>query len=251
MMGIFYKLTFISLLISFYSCSLLQSHIDLALELPQIPTHWKETFTIRKYKLVYPGPSGGLVESDIEYCGKCVRIELYKSYNSFVLAYPIVSEHNISLPPAAAIFPLHLKQGDEHTLVLTWEAGFSASLFERLWQKGVDVKSFNTPRLLDKIQEKAPDDPWLLDADLIVERMAAYDFSAYDVKLLPVRDVFLEIPSGSWFMESPFSRVFTNEGGDTLHLEGVSLGFHRLFQYASGLRFDMYVTEHECVIQQF
>jgi hypothetical protein len=238
-------------LLYFHGCSLLQNHIDLTLELPPLPVHWNETFTIQKYTLIYPGPSGGLVESDIEYGSKSVCVALFKGYNSFVLAYPVVSDHNIRLPPAAAVFPIHLKWGDEHTLVLSWEAGFAASLFERLWRKGIDLKNFNTPRLLEKIREKAPDDPWLIDADLIVERLSAYDFSAYDIKSLAVRDVVVQIPSGEWFMESPFSGVCANESSGTLLFKGVSLGFHRLFQYDSGLRFDMYVTENECVIHQY
>lgn len=240
------------ILIFFQSCALLQSYLAITLELPPVPGHWDATFEIQKYKLVYPDESGRLAEEYTDSSAKTMQIQLYKSYNSFVIVYPVIDDQNTCLPPAAAIFPIHLKTESGHTLVLTWEAGFTARIFERLWKKGVDLSAFNTPRLLAKIEEEAPIDPWDIDADLIVECLAAYDFSAYDVKPLPSRDVFAEIPAGSWFLESPFSAVHTNENEEQLFLEGISLGFHSLFQYGFGLRFDMYVTENDCVVvQQF
>jgi len=242
------KLTILYILISLQSCTLLQHHINVTLELPLVPDHWNATFEIEKYKLIYPDGVGSLVNVYLNHDCKSIQVKLYKSYNSFVLVYPVIDDQNTCLPPAGAIFPLHLKTGSEHTLVLSWEAGFTASMFERLWQKAVDLSAFNTPRLLSKIEEKAPADPWSLDADLIVERLAACEFSAYDVKHLAARDVFAEVPAGSWFLESPFSAVYTNESDGGLYLEEICLGFHRLFQYGSGMRFDMFVTENECVI---
>ena len=90
----------------------------------------------------------------------------------------------------------------------------------------------------------------LIDINLIVRQLAVYDFSAYDVKALPARDVIIAVPDGDWFLESPFSSVYRNDNGDQLLLTNISLGFHSLFQYSSGLRFDIYITENDCVVVQ-
>ncbi len=248
MMRILYVTLRIWAFVLFPGCALLDPCLGITLELPPLPDHWAAAFEIREYKLVYPGADGGLVSVYATADGNTVHVRLFKQYNSFVLAYPVIAGWEIRLPPAGAVFPLHLASGNRQRLVLTWEAGVTAAVFERLWRQGVDLSCFNSARLQEVIGEKAPEDPWTIDINLIAEQVAAHDFTYYDVKCLPARDVALDVPGGSWFMESPFARTHHNEPGSRLGLETVSYGFHRLFAADGTARFDFYLSEDDCVV---
>jgi hypothetical protein len=247
-MRIIYISALLWALVFFTGCDLLDPCLDIILELPPLPEHSAAVFEIQAYKLVYPGVDGDLVTGYAAAEGGKIPIHLSKRYNSFVLAYPVITAWDIRLPPAGAVFPLQLERDGADTLVLTWEAGVAASVYERLWRQGIDISCFNTARLLEVMKEKAPADPWAIDINLIAERIAAHDFSVYDVKLLPARDVALDVPGGNWFLESPFALTLHNEPGSALGLTAVCYGFHRLFAADGSMRFDFCVSETDCVV---
>jgi hypothetical protein len=229
-------------------CSFLQPDIMVTLRPPELPEKWRETFPRLDSDEWYVDGSGNIAHTGIRQGWREISVPLYKGYNSFVLIYPIIAGRDIRLPPAGAVFPLQLERECADTLVLTWEAGVAASVYERLWRQGIDISCFNTARLLEVMKERAPADPWAIDINLIAERIAAHDFSVYDVKLLPARDVALDVPGGNWFLESPFALTQHNEPGSALGLTAVCYGFHRLFAADGSMRFDFCVSETDCVV---
>jgi len=229
-------------------CSLLQPDITVTLRLPEPPAQWRQAFTRLDCEVWYVDGSGTVVHTDIREGWGEISVPLYKGYNSFVLAYPVVPGQGVRLRPAGALYPLHLKKTGGNALVLSWEAGVVASVYKRLWEQGVDVSDFNTARLLEVIAEKAPDDPWQIDTDLLAEHIAERDFTYYDIKPLPAEDTAVAVPGDDWFLESPFSGIFSNEAGAELNIEDLSLGFHRLFGLGTGTRYDLYLSEYDCVV---
>jgi hypothetical protein len=239
-------LFFFSLLV--ISCTLLGPDIVLILQMPSLPLSWPAAFPDLSYLVCYPDETGNLAYYYAPDDQLVMQISLNKKYNSFVVVYPLVGNGEICLRPAGAVFPLHLKSGSENTLLLSWEAGFTAHIFEQLWKKHVDLSYFNTVRFISEAREKSPEDPWQLDENLILEHLAAYDFSVYDIKKLPARDIALSAFPGTWFSESPFSNIYPVGEDGQLNLPGLSFGFHRLFQLEAGKRLDLYLTENECII---
>ena len=121
-------------------------------------------------------------------------------------------------------------------LELTWRDGAAALVVDRLARQGRDVSLFNVPRLRRFLGELA--DPWDVDLDAVAEKISRGDFTAWDIDRLPTRSLDVS-PSGTWFLESPFSPSYSAEDG-RISAATMSLGGHHLFSlYGTCWRLDV------------
>jgi len=237
---LFYILTFWS------GCVLFSPSIRLKLSLPPIPVHWQMAFDNLKYQLILSGPDGEKQESIIPAGSSLIEVCISKRQNSSFLAYPIIGESGIRLPPAGAIYPLNMGEGN--TLTLSWEQGVASLIIFRLSTGGIDLSTFNTQRLSDEIRERGRPDPWNLDIDYIIEKIAMGSFRVTYIKAAPARNIELPVNPGSWFMESPSAGIFEIEEGETLLLEAVPLGYHYLFSLSTGEYYRLFLADEETYI---
>jgi hypothetical protein len=91
------------------------------------------------------------------------------------------------------------------------------------------------------------DDPWSWDSVTMAERIAAGEFTAFDIDALPSRNVELAVGEGQWFLESPFATVRCVASGGTLVLPAVLLGPHTLFSL-EGARIGISVGQKETIV---
>lgn len=210
-----------------------QAHIDVLIPAP--PSHWTLAFPDLEFRLVYPDASGREQAVKVADPGRPVTIDCSKTGNTPILAYPCCARDGGGeicgtdiLRPAGGIYPGSLDESSlQPTLVLDWRDGAAATVLSRLMSLGRDTSLINAARLARYFREA--EDPWKLDLVRIEEELAGGKFTAYDIDVLPCRDIYVKAGSGEWFMESPFSAVTTPTEAGTLSLPGVSLGMHGLF----------------------
>jgi hypothetical protein len=229
------------------SCAPFGGDADLRAIMPRIPVHWSPAFPDLRFRLVFPGP--GEEERELEIPpAVAARISCPKASNTAILAYPEAAGAAGCLPPAGALYPLDLqREAGEDALLFSWEAGCTAWILSRLHTRGFDTTLVNAARLRAELARHA--DPWALDLQKIVEKLAAGTFTAYDIDSLPSRDVQLMPGAGEWFLESPFRNVSSLADGETLLLPGVSMGRHTLFSVSGG-QCHVFVGEKETVISR-
>ena len=244
------KISLLSLLLYLLTfgsgCDLFSPSTRVKLSLPPIPAHWQRAFNNLKFQLVFSGPDGEKQESIIAAGSGPIEVSISKRNNTPILAYPLIGESEIYLPPAGALYPLNLGEGN--TLVLSWEQGVAALIIFRLSTGGIDLSTFNTQRLSEEIMERGKPDPWVLDIDYIIEKIALGSFRVTYIKAAPARNIELPVDPGSWFMESPFARPIVIEEGETLLLEAVPLGFHLLFSLSTGEHYSLFLDDEETYI---
>jgi hypothetical protein len=249
-------------------CRLFTCDVPLCLELPQIPEHWMICFGDLAWLVVVPGTD---IEQLVDAGQNILVLELPKSQNQPVLCYPVVLGGGCRLPPAAAVYPLDLRE-DLCTLPLRWEQGPVGELLRRLVAQGVAAESLNVPRLCQEIGMRFGTDPWTLDLERAAVGLASGAFRVTDLRALDCRQVRIMVEAGRWFLESPFFvpiavPVETGppvkvgslaEAGDPaeeaprilagpaeLVLPTVPLGYHRLFEVRMGWVADLWVGEKE------
>jgi hypothetical protein len=91
-------------------------------------------------------------------------------------------------------------------------------------------------------------DPGGLDLDYLATCLASGEFRVTDLRLLPARDLALQLAPGTWFLDSPFRPAQTVAAGQCLLLPAVPLGRRRLFCEQQPGGFDMYVGEREVLL---
>ena len=209
------------------------AHVDVLIPAP--PPHWTQAFPDLEFRLVFADPAGRTQVVRVANPGAAVAIDCSKEGNTPILAYPCRAgdregelDKAGSLRPAGGIYPSSLDaSGSRPALLLHWEDGAAATVLFRLLTLGRDTSLVNATRLLQYF--RVEQDPWILDLELIEEKLAAGKFTAYDIDKLPRRDVRVQAGSGEWFTESPFSSVTSQAGEEALGLPGLSLGMHGLF----------------------
>ncbi len=232
------------------SCELFSPAARVLVRMPQPPPHWKCAFPGIGFTIEYRDASGRIQEVVGEDWSAVVEIACSKEQNSPILAYPWTRDSTagarVVLPPAGGFFPLSLGVvGGQHILSLSWEDGCAALVVSRVRALGRDVGLFNVPRLVERLRRA--DDPWTWDAVAMAERIAAGDFTSYDIDALPSRDVELAPAMGEWFLESPFAAVRSADSAGTLVLPAVPLGRHTLFSL-EGARIEISVGEKETIV---
>lgn len=236
----------LSALIFLSGCDFFSHSTQVKLSLPPFPTHWQMAFDNLKYQLILSGPDGERQESIIPAGSGLVEVCISKKQNSSFLAYPLIGDDEIRLPPAGAIYPLNMGEGN--TLTLSWEQGVAALIVFRLIKGGIDLSTFNARRFSDEIMQRGKPDPWNFDIDYIIEKIAMGAFRVTYIKAAPARDIELPVNPGSWFTESPFAGIIEIEEGETLILEAVPLGYHYLFSLSTGEYYSLFLDEDETYI---
>jgi hypothetical protein len=210
-----------------------QAQIDVLI--PPPPSHWTQAFPDLAFRLVFPDAAGREQEVRVPDPAKPVTINCSKTGNTPILAYPFCARDEEGemgragiLRPAGGMYPGSLDESSpQPTLALDWRDGAVATVLCRLISLGRDTSLINAARLARYFREAG--DPWKLDLQRIEEELARGEFTAYDIDVLPCRDVYVNAGAGEWFMESPFATVTTLTREGTLSLTGVSLGMHGLF----------------------
>jgi hypothetical protein len=208
-----------------FSCALFAPDVEVTAVLPSPPGQWSRALGDFGLALVYWDSAGAEHSQDVPAAGT-VRINCSRRGNSPVLAYPRVpADSGRLLRPAGGLFPLDLEEGN--VLRLTWEKGPVALLLSLLRPLGGDTSRVNAGRLAEYMAREP--DQWGLDLVGMAEKIAAGCFTAYDIDLLPHREVTVETGPGEWFSESPFSGVMVADTAGTITMPSLSLGMHGLF----------------------
>ncbi len=225
-------------------CDLLSETALWTAALADVPAHWRDTFPGAKADLVTVAAGGSSAVTEVSLEDGAWPVLVRKEPNFLVLLYPKAGADR--LRPYGAVFPA---SGDEstRTLALTVAGGFAAERLAHLAERGYDVGSFNSSRLLALLEEKGGD-PWDFDPLLLETSLAAGEFSVYAVKKLESRPVALALPSGEWFSESPAAPLWQTGGDGRLAIPEMAYGTHILFRRGGGERVYISVSERDVLV---
>ena len=213
--------------ISTASCDLAPDK-EVSILLPAPPAAWQIAFPRIGFRIVTRDGRNRPLETSTADWSRPVSARCAQGVNSPVLAYPLDGR----LRPAGGFFSLSLRSWEGcEVLELTWEDGAAALIVSRLADLGRDVSLLNVPRLRQFLAEGG--DPWDLDLDMVAQKVAEGEFTAWDIDRLSSRDAEVGPGPGTWFLESPFSFPREAVSGRVL-LAGVSIGGHTLFSLDGG-----------------
>ncbi len=165
---------------------------------PELPTQWHG---IVSGFLIEWRCAHGLRESIETPPETSVRVALPVGTPSAVIFRPVLATRAEAFEPfpAGALFP----SGEHNVVIGEWVDGAAAVVIDRFAAHGV-VRYLNAARLFGEIRERAGDDPWALDLELIVDRLAAGGFRVTDLRTAATRTVFTTLPAGTWVSPNPF-----------------------------------------------
>ena len=223
-------------------CSWFSASLEVRVRLPEPPEHWLRAFPELAFELASPQanpPRVGGPARSLEV------LRLPRRANWPVLAYPWA--RGVRLPPAGGLYPLDLA-ADGETLELSWEHGPAAEVLLWLAREGFDVSLVNGQRLLTEMLARSSGDPGSLDLGHLAVRLASGEFRVTDIRLLPSRELSLEVSPGTWFLDAPLRCAQALGPGQALLLQAVPLGRHRLFAVDLPAAFDLFVSEQEVLL---
>lgn len=226
-----YLLFFVSLLAS---CGIFTDFRTITVSLPDELPSWFLNDTSRKGEVFYPGASGLIESSAINWDGSfTIRIE--KGSSVPVACYP-----SGFLKPAGAFLSLDSENGQ--TLKLEWAKGFLSDLLLEIMREGIPIEHINIRRLSEEIKSECRGDPWSIDRKILKEAIIYNTLSMYKIRQGDQRDIVLPI-EGSWISDNPFysSPVSGSEG--ELILKGIYPGLHRFKNPVTKEQLDILVEE--------
>ena len=227
------------------SCALFGPRTDLRVRLPEPPEQWSRAFADLRFSLVFRDGSGTWRTVTVTDRSQAPVVSCWKAGNTPVLAYPTAARAAGYLRPAGGLYPEDCVDGSGNSeITLSWGDGCLAYVFKLLAERGFDTSLVNAGRLASCFGRHA--DPWSLDLDAVAQKLAQGDFSAYDIDLLPARDVTLSPGAGEWFLESPFASTNLIITVESMTLPALSVGMHALFSTRGGA-FRICVGERETV----
>ncbi|MBN2351769.1 MAG: hypothetical protein JXD23_04295 [Spirochaetales bacterium] len=212
--------------------------------LPGLPAHWRDAFPNMRADLFVAAADGGTSVAEVSLEDGAWPVLVPKTCNTLVLLYPKAGAD--VLRPYGAVFPARADE-ETRTLALTAAGGFVAERLARLAQRGFHVGAFNSPRLLDLVEERGGD-PWDLDPLLLETRLAEDNFSVYAVRKLDTRPVSLIPPPGQWFSESPAAPLWETDAGGLLVIPEMAYGTHTLFHRGGDERVYVQVSERDVIV---
>ena len=225
------------------SCALFAPDVAVTAILPSPPGHWSRAFAEFEFELVY-WDSTGAQHTQAVPVAATLGIRCSRRGNSPVLAYPRAPADVCGLlRPAGGLFALDLEDGN--ILRLSWEKGPLALLMSLLLPVGGDTSLVNAGRLAEYVAREP--DPWELDLVGMAQKIAGGSFTAYDIDLLPRREVTVMAGPGEWFFESPFSDVMVADALGAVTAPRLTLGMHGLFS-VEGKALQVYVGQRETVV---
>lgn len=181
-------------------CALLASDQEMRIAFPPLPAAWKalapETEAV--LEVVFSDGSGWTQEAD--YADGSATVVLPKGGGAAILLTPRC--RGLKLPPAGTAVPWLAAQGSAEA---TWSDGVTATVLQRLALGGAGFEALNVGRLSGEIKDRAGPDPWKIDIDRIVEKLAAGAFRSTYIREEETTPVTLMLPPGDWISVSPFA----------------------------------------------
>ncbi|MFP4430272.1 MAG: hypothetical protein ACLFPV_03380 [Spirochaetaceae bacterium] len=196
------------------SCAFLDSERDVVVHFPPLPETWKslERELEIAVEVVFSDGSGWTRHHAFD-AGAAV-IALPKAGGVAILLRPVY--RGLLLPPAGTAVPW-LASGER---AATWHDGVTATILRRLAVGGSGFEALNVPRLSREIRDRGGRDPWGVDIDRIVEKLAEDAFRSTYIKEGETVSLEVYFPEGRWVSLEPFgeegTRVIEGPGGVTL-----------------------------------
>jgi hypothetical protein len=219
-----------------WGCSLYGPSLSIEIALPALPPHWTARFH--------------QIEAVVRACEGNRSVGLYRGPWKPMVAARVAADGPVAVlaTPYCDGLPLRPAGGfisaypEARRVGLEWEDGVAAMAAERLAEQGVDLAGFNFPRLAADIRKRGPPDPWELDIERIVTRVAEGSFRVTDIRSKQKTMVAVELEPGGWFTESALGVVI-----ETGPFE-LTWGHHRLFHISSPRALSLAVAVSETVV---
>ncbi|MDR1893312.1 MAG: hypothetical protein LBQ61_01300 [Spirochaetales bacterium] len=218
----------------FSGCSWLQGELVLPVKLPDLPREWLSYQGTILFQVEHP-EAGSL---GMGAPGARLELRINRARNFPIRARPIFFEPGGGPLPggggvksAGGVYPYSLSQGE---LRLSFaEGAWAESLFPLARQTG-SLDWVNLRRLGRDMAQKAPEDPWTLDLDRIVERLGENNFAG---GLLALRVQHSLDPgiSEDWIWGDPFIKSLALPEGGYRFYEGL----HRAISPSGGAYLDL------------
>lgn len=196
-------------------CALLDSEQDVLVRFPALPEAWGDLETELTILAEVVLSDGSRWSRSYAFAEGAAVLRLPKAGGAAVLLRP--SYRGLRLPPAGTAVPW-LAPGARGTA--TWHDGVTATILRRLAVGEGGFEALNVPRLSREIRERGGRDPWGIDIDRIVEKIAEDAFRSTYIK--EGEEVLLEVffPEGRWIPLEPFRGEATGviEGPGTVAL---------------------------------
>lgn len=200
------------------SCGIFTDFRTVTIFLPDEAPPWFQNDETPKGELFYPGPSGYIESTTIDWDGS-FNIRVEKGSSVPVACYPAGY-----LKPAGAILALDSENGK--SIKLKWSEGFLSDLLLEMMKKDVPTEHINISRLSEEIDNECAEDPWSIDRELLEEAIIYNTLSVYKIKSGDRRDIILPV-AGSWVSDNPFYPSAVSDPQGELLLKGIYPGLHR------------------------
>jgi hypothetical protein len=229
----------------FYGCELFTDYRTITISLPEEPPPWFQKSDNKTGKVLYPGVSGSIDSTMINWNGNfCIEIEKGSSI-------PIACYPSAYLKPAGAVLTKDLIPGQN--LQLKWSEGFLADLLLDLKKKGIPIENLNINRLAEEIQEESEGDTWSIDKELLMDAIIYNSLSVYKIKSGLIQDITLPF-EGTWLSDNPFYPLSESNLQGELLLKGIYPGLHRFLNLETKEQLDILVWDdgfEYLILQQY
>lgn len=226
-----YLLVYVSLLCS---CGIFTDFRTIRVSFPDEAPPWFIDDTNRTGKVIYPGKSGHIESSTIEW-DDSFRILIEKGSSVPIACFP-----SGNLKPAGAFLSINPENGK--ALKLDWGNGFLADLLLEMMGKGIPIEHINIQRLSKEIENKCDGDPWSINREILEEAIIYNTLSVYKIKSGNLQDITLPL-EGNWISDNPFYPVAVSNSEGELFLEGIYPGMHRFQNPATKEQLDILIRE--------
>lgn len=186
------------------SCVLLDAERDLVVRFPALPESWESLEGEMEVvvEVVFSDGSGWI--RGYSYDDGAAVLRLPKAAGAAVLLRP--TYRGLRLPPAGTAVPW---LGEGNAAAASWLDGVTATLLRRLAVGGSGFEALNVPRLSREIRDRGGEDPWGVDIDRIVEKLAQDAFRSTYIKEGEKVPLELSFPPGNWVALEPFANAET------------------------------------------
>jgi len=199
-------------------CELFSNYRTVTVTLPSKAPPWFSNNNNQTGKVFYPGISGSIENTNIEWSSS-FSIEIEKGSSIPIVCFP-----SGYLKPAGAVLLEDIFPGK--TIQLDWSEGFLAELLVELMKKGISTEHLNINRLAKEIQTECEGDPWSIDQELLMDAIIYNSLSVYKIKSGELLEITIPI-TGEWISDNPFyPHIFSNSEGEIL-IDGIYPGLHR------------------------
>ena len=230
-------------------CSLLQdagNHLvdsknqTISLELPSWPDYLPK---LSGWKIcLYEAGSSRTVEADN------LKIKVPRNRPCCIIAQPLVkapqNQQSSFFKCAGALYP-YAGDGDgqKASLSLSWTGGYAAFLMKSIFVSGLQagysaeytqelVSKFNWERLLQTLEQKNGENPWLLDTQQVLEGISLHNFTANKLKSSGIINAIVTCPVFSSYI--PENEKIRQQNGLNEHCVSIKSGQKSLFALDDG-----------------